>query len=298
MSSGLVDRHIAFLEALRGAGLSVSLAEDLDAVAALSRAAVGPPRHRAGRRTPPRWSRSRASGRPSTRSSTSTSRGWSARASGADGGRRADDGPVRDNAQALAEFRELLAEALADGDQEALARLAVEMVGRFGAMPGRGPGLSSWSAYTALQRVAPAELVDRIVAGAARARAAPRRRPTRVAGPPGRRLHPPGRGRRPPPDRRGEGPRPRRRRRGPAEHRPARLHRRAQGRPRGDAPRDLPAGPAAGHPAHPGAPRPAARAAGLPAYRPRLDLHRRRTRWSPTTGPSGRTAPSWSCSAT
>src|SRR4029077_3028133 len=36
MTSGLVDRHIAFLEALRGAGLSVSLAEDLDAVAALS----------------------------------------------------------------------------------------------------------------------------------------------------------------------------------------------------------------------------------------------------------------------
>ena len=36
MSSGLVERHIAFLEALRGAGLAVSLAEDLDAVAALS----------------------------------------------------------------------------------------------------------------------------------------------------------------------------------------------------------------------------------------------------------------------
>ena len=31
-------------------------------------------------------------------------------------------------------------------------------------MPGRGPGLSSWSAYTALQRVAPAELTDRILA--------------------------------------------------------------------------------------------------------------------------------------
>jgi uncharacterized protein len=70
---------------------------------------------------------------------------------------------VRDNGQALAEFRELLAEALADGDREALARLAVEMVGRFGAMPGRGPGLSSWSAYTALQRVSPGELVDRII---------------------------------------------------------------------------------------------------------------------------------------
>ena len=36
MTSGLVERHIAFLEALRGAGLSVSLAEGLDAVAALS----------------------------------------------------------------------------------------------------------------------------------------------------------------------------------------------------------------------------------------------------------------------
>ena len=33
--SGLVDRHISFLESLRGAGLSVSLAEDLDAIAAL-----------------------------------------------------------------------------------------------------------------------------------------------------------------------------------------------------------------------------------------------------------------------
>ena len=44
-------------------------------------------------------------------------------------------------------------------------------------------------------------------------------------------------------------------RRGPAEHRPARLHRGPQVGPRGDAPRDLPAGPAAGDPAHPGAPR-------------------------------------------
>ena len=34
--SGLLDRHLAFVEALRGAGLSVSLAEDLDAVAALA----------------------------------------------------------------------------------------------------------------------------------------------------------------------------------------------------------------------------------------------------------------------
>ena len=71
---------------------------------------------------------------------------------------------MRDNAEALAEFREQLLEALAAGDEERLAQLAVEMVSRFGAMPGRGPGLSSWSAYTALQRVAPSHLVDKIVA--------------------------------------------------------------------------------------------------------------------------------------
>ena len=81
-------------------------------------------------------------------------------------GRREDDeesGAVQDNAQALAGFRDDLLEALAEGDQQAMLELAAEMVARFGAMPGRGPGLSSWSAYTALQRVAPSELVDRIV---------------------------------------------------------------------------------------------------------------------------------------
>ena len=117
-----------------------------------------------GTRTPPRWSRSRASGRPSTRCSTCTSRGWSARGRGRRRATPDDERPVRDNAEALADFREQLLAALADGDEEPLARLAVEMVGRFGAMPGRGPGLSSWSAYTALQRVAPTQLVDQIVA--------------------------------------------------------------------------------------------------------------------------------------
>ena len=38
-TSGLLDRHLSFIEALRGAGMSVSLAEDLDSVAALG--AVG-----------------------------------------------------------------------------------------------------------------------------------------------------------------------------------------------------------------------------------------------------------------
>ena len=166
--SGLVERHIAFLESLRGAGLSVSLAEDLDAVAALS--ALG-------------WSDRDAihAGYAATlvkkqvqrpifdalfdiyfpRMVGSGVRGAEQAETGEDG----EQSPVRDNAEALAEFREALAEALEQGDEQRLAQLAAEMVGRFGAMPGRGPGLSSWSAYTALQRVSPTELIDKIVAG-------------------------------------------------------------------------------------------------------------------------------------
>jgi uncharacterized protein len=159
-TSGLVERHVAFLEALRGAGLSVSLAEGLDAVAALSalpwdeRDTV----HAAYAATLVK----KQSQRPTFDALFDV---YFPRLVG-EGAHREEadqDGQVRDNGQALAEFRERLVQALADGDQETLARLAVEMVGRFGAMPGRGPGLSSWSAYTALQRVSPAELTDRIV---------------------------------------------------------------------------------------------------------------------------------------
>lgn len=161
--SGLVDRHIAFLEALRGAGLSVSLAEDLDAVAALTalewteRAVV----HDAYAATLVK----RQAQRPTFDALFDlyfprlVGGGVAALEKDAD-----DAGPVRDNAAALEAFRDELAAALEAGDQAELARLAAEMVGRFGAMPGRGPGLSSWSAYTAMQRVAPSELVDRIVA--------------------------------------------------------------------------------------------------------------------------------------
>ena len=140
-------------------------------------------------------------------------------------------------------------------------------------MPGRGPGLSSWSAYTSLQRVAPSELVDQIVPraavpGADRGGVPARRRA------PHRQLHPPGRGRRPPPDRRGEGPRPRRdvaitrASTGSTSFCP-------QSRSGRHAPRDLSAGSPAGDPADPGAPRPASRSARLPPYGPCLDLDRR-----------------------
>lgn len=171
--SGLLDRHLSFVEALRGAGMSVSLAEDIDSLAALG--AV-------------RWS-DRATVRDAfaatmvKKQSQRTTfdalfdvyfpamvgdgvmRAGDRDAEGEGDG--AEDGQVRDNGAALLSFRERLGDMLeaAQPDEAELRRMAAEMVGVFGSMPGRGPGLSSWSAYTALQRVAPQELVDRLVAG-------------------------------------------------------------------------------------------------------------------------------------
>lgn len=186
-TSGLLERHIAFLEALRAAGLPVSLAEDLDAIAALTalswddRALVREGyaatlvKRRAQRPTFdalfdlyfPRLVGDgglRLDGTPGGSDAETSPDGDADGPDAPDGPDAAGEG-VRDNAAALTDFRERLLDALLAGDDDALARMAAEMVGRFGAMPGRGPGLSSWSAYTALQRVAPGELVDKIVAG-------------------------------------------------------------------------------------------------------------------------------------
>jgi hypothetical protein len=161
----LLDTHIGFIEALRSAGLSVSLAEGLDAISALEKV---------------RWH-----DRETVRTAYAATlvkrqpqrvtfdavfdiyfprligNGVAGEAAGPD---LEPDGP-RDTGPELARFREVLAEALASGDPQSLQGLAVEAVARFGAMPGRGPGLSSWSAYTSLQRVSPAGLMDRLLQG-------------------------------------------------------------------------------------------------------------------------------------
>lgn len=161
MSSGLVDRHIAFLEALRVAGLSVSLAEDLDAVAALS--ALDWDRREHVRAAYAATLVKKQTQRPTFDALFDV---YFPRMVG-DGVAAEGREPETDNAQSLSDFRDQLVDAMAvqdpgEGDEQALLDLAAEMVARFGAMPGRGPGLSSWSAYTALQRVSPQELVDRI----------------------------------------------------------------------------------------------------------------------------------------
>jgi uncharacterized protein len=159
MSSGLLATHISFLEALRGAGIPVSLAEDLDAIAAFSVLDWGE------REVIKQGYAATLVKRPGQRPTFETvfdlyfprlvGEGVAAEHDEARGG-------ARDDGQALQQLRDQLLEALVRDDREALQQLAVDAVGRFGAMPGRGPGLSSWSAYTTLQRVEANRLVEQI----------------------------------------------------------------------------------------------------------------------------------------
>lgn len=166
--SGLLDRHLAFIEALRGAGMSVSLAEDLDSVAALAALSSLDWAERATVRDAFAATLVKKQAQRTTFDALFEVYFPRMVGDGAlrDGEERPDEsGPVRDNAAALLDFRERLGDLLEAPamDEAELRRMAAEMVGVFGSMPGRGPGLSSWSAYTALQRVAPQELVDRLV---------------------------------------------------------------------------------------------------------------------------------------
>jgi uncharacterized protein with von Willebrand factor type A (vWA) domain len=166
--TGLVGRHIDFLEALRGAGLPVSLAEDLDAFAALGVL----PWHE--RETVRAAYAATVVKRPAQRPTFDALfdlyfprmvGGGVAAAPDPDADPDApQDAGVADNAEALADLRERLEAALVADDRQELAALAAEAIGVFGAMPGRAPGLAGWSAYTALRRVDPTELTGRIVA--------------------------------------------------------------------------------------------------------------------------------------
>ncbi len=177
----LLDRHIEFVEALRRAGLPVSLAEGLDAVGAIDRLGIGEretlraayaatlvkrQNHRPGFDQvfdlyfpaligdghPDRAGYSATFDSPDPDISDAERRGLS----GPGGG----DGP-----EELAEFREALATAMALGDPDALEALAREAVQRFGLIRGRGPGEQRWSSYNVVNRVSPDELVARALEG-------------------------------------------------------------------------------------------------------------------------------------
>ncbi|WP_228387686.1 hypothetical protein [Nocardioides sp. dk884] len=170
----LLDRHLSFLEALRGAGLPVSLAEDLDAVAALT--AVTWEDRALVREAYAATLVKRRAQRPTFDTVFDlwfprlVGEGYAGDAGADADGPHADEastGQVRDGAAALESLRERLVDALAGAEDataaEAAAELAVEAIGTFGRLPGAGRGAPGWSAYAALQRVAPERLVERLV---------------------------------------------------------------------------------------------------------------------------------------
>lgn len=155
----LLDRHIAFLEALRAAGLPVSLSEDLDAVAALG--AVGWSSRTMVRDVYAATLVKRASQRPTFDALFEL---YYPRLVGSGEAGQDTEDVARDSAPALATLQEQILDALEADDVDRLRQLAAEAVGRLGAMPGRGPGLSSWSSYTALRRLGTDDLLARLVA--------------------------------------------------------------------------------------------------------------------------------------
>jgi len=168
----LLDRHIAFLEALRGAGLPVSLSEDLDAVTALG--AVGWSSRTTVRDVYAATVVKRQSQRPTFDALFElyfprlVGEGFGTESRLDEDGAptepgRSPDSTSMDNAEALAALQEEILAALQADDVDRLRELAAEAIGRFGAMPGRGPGLSSWSSYTALRRLSTDELTQRLV---------------------------------------------------------------------------------------------------------------------------------------
>ena len=158
----LLRRQIDFVEALRAAGLPVSLAEDLDAALALT--SVGWSDREVMRSayaaTLVKKHQHRASFDDIFDLFYPALLGDGVRGDAADGD---SEGPS-DTGAALEDLRDRLVIVMAKGDAEDAHRLASEAVGRFGAMPGRGPGLSGWSSFQAMRRVDPDGLVERVLA--------------------------------------------------------------------------------------------------------------------------------------
>jgi uncharacterized protein with von Willebrand factor type A (vWA) domain len=158
MATGLLDREIAFLDALRSAGLTVSLAEVLDATRAMGaidlmdrealRAAYAAcvlkrPAHRTTFDVlfdlwfPP------VIGDPSSFDESPEG------AEGADG-----DGEPMDNDA----YRAALKDLLLDGDEEAMRRFARQVVQGLGRAD-TAPGRQSWFSYRVLRQLSPETLM-------------------------------------------------------------------------------------------------------------------------------------------
>jgi uncharacterized protein with von Willebrand factor type A (vWA) domain len=150
----LLDRHIAFVEALRAAGIPVSLTEDLDAVAVVTRLGLT---DRDGLRAGLAAALvKRQHHRPSFDALFDLYfpglLGKGVRPPSGDAEDGLEDAAVASQEQdGPQELRDRLAEALEADDRQAMQLLAVDGVEQLGAMPGRGPGLSAWSSYNTLR---------------------------------------------------------------------------------------------------------------------------------------------------
>jgi hypothetical protein len=173
-TTGLIDRHVSFVEALRGAGLPVSLVESLDAARAMAtvdlldreqlRAAYAATsvKHAAHRATFDRlfdlwW--------PPAVGEPESARG------GADGDPDADELEEVDPADLDAmrqQLRDALRDVLLSGDDEAIRRLARQAVSGLGRADTQ-PGRQSWFTYRVLRAMSPetlmASLLEAVLAG-------------------------------------------------------------------------------------------------------------------------------------
>ncbi len=161
----LLDRHVAFVEALRAAGLPVSLSEGLDAAHAVG--AVGLTERESLRAAYAATLVKRQPHRPAFDQvfdlyfPALVGEGTQAEADSD----TTESDPLGDGPAELADFRERLVTALGIGDPDALTLLAREAVRRFGLIRGRQSGDQRWSSYNAMNRVSPGDLVARVLAG-------------------------------------------------------------------------------------------------------------------------------------
>ena len=165
--SGLLERHLEFVRALRTAGLPVSLSEDLDSVTALSRV---PWSNRAMVRDTYAATLVKKHSQRSTFDALFDLYFPAMVGAGA-GGSQASDRPaeklVGDNLDVLDSMRGRIRRALreSDLDDQLLRQLATESVGHFGTDARRTHGASPWSAYETLQRLDVQQLVNQLVEG-------------------------------------------------------------------------------------------------------------------------------------
>lgn len=179
----LLDRHLTFVEALREAGLPVSLAEGLDAVTALG--VVGWDERELVRAAYAATVVKKQSQRDTFDAIFDL---WFPALIGEGAGAESylDTKGQRDTPAQLADLRERVAlelerelrEQEPDGDEASsesasgdgvdgegtatTAELAIEAVGRFGRMPGRAPGQQGWSGYNTMRRLGAEQLVQRL----------------------------------------------------------------------------------------------------------------------------------------